>query len=41
MVAPGNSPMNKTQLQLLKDFIDLVGVGILSDTDSKTLSTVV
>lgn len=40
MLGPGNTPMSKTQLQVLKDFVDLVGVGMLSDTNSKTLPTV-
>lgn len=39
MLGPGDTPMNKTQLLVLKDFTDLVRVGMLSDTNSKTLPT--
>lgn len=41
MLGPGNTPMTKTQLQVPKDFKDPVGVGMLSDINSKTSPTAV
>lgn len=40
LLGPVNIPMSKTELQVLKDFVDLVKVRIFSDTNSKALLTV-
>lgn len=39
LLGPVNIPMSKTELQVLKDFVDLVKVRIFSDTNSKALLT--
>lgn len=39
LLGPGNTPMSKTELQVLKDFVDLVKVRIFSDTNSRALLT--
>lgn len=33
LLGPVNTPMSKTELQVLKDFVDLVKVRIFSDTN--------
>ena len=37
LLGPENTPLSKTELQVLKDFVDLVKVRIFSDTNSKAL----
>lgn len=39
LLGPENTPLSKTELQVLKDFVDLVKVRIFSDTNSKALPT--
>ena len=39
LLGPENTPLSKTELQVLKDFVDLVKVRKFSDTNSKALPT--